>query len=97
MLLDALLRHEPLENPHTSIVAEMAETDASGRLSVPIAPESAMKLAAVYACITVLASNMAQIPLHVMRKSAKGVAAARPFISSMMRRMYGKPATSGVS
>jgi len=36
-----------------------------------------MKLAAVYACIYVLSSSVAQIPLHVMRKTANGVEPAR--------------------
>ena len=36
-----------------------------------------MKLAAVYACIYVLSSNIAQMPLHVMRKSNNKVEPAR--------------------
>ncbi len=36
-----------------------------------------MKLAAVYACIYVISSNIAQMPLHVMRKTNNKVEAAR--------------------
>ena len=36
-----------------------------------------MKLAAVYACIYVVSSNIAQMPLHVMRKTNNKVEAAR--------------------
>ncbi|MDP8642857.1 phage portal protein, partial [Serratia marcescens] len=44
---------------------------------VYVSPETSMKLAAVYSCIYVLASNVAQMPLHVMRKTEKGVNVAR--------------------
>ncbi|ACQ68067.1 phage portal protein [Candidatus Williamhamiltonella defendens] len=77
MLLDAIFRHEPLENPKTGIIAEMAETDGLFRSRTYVNPETALKLAAVYSCITVLASNIAQMPLHVMRKTDKGVDIAR--------------------
>ena len=36
-----------------------------------------MKLAAVYACIYVLSSSIAQMPLHVMRKTGDKVETAR--------------------
>lgn len=77
MLLDAIFRHEPLENPQTGISAEMAEADGLFRSGTYVSPETSLKLAAVYSCITVLASNIAQMPLHVMRKTDKGVDIAR--------------------
>ncbi len=51
MLLDALFRNEPLENPSTPITGESAETDNIFARDVFVSPETAMKLAAVYACI----------------------------------------------
>ncbi|HGE8481948.1 TPA: phage portal protein [Serratia marcescens] len=77
MILDALFRNEPLENPANPITAEMAETDGIFNSDVYVSPETAMKLAAVYSCIYVLASNVAQMPLHVMRKDGNTVSPAR--------------------
>lgn len=77
MILDALFRNEPLENPANPITAEMAETDGIFSSDVYVSPETAMKLAAVYSCIYVVASNVAQMPLHVMRKTGNTVEAAR--------------------
>ncbi|EFE98325.1 phage portal protein [Serratia odorifera] len=77
MILDALFRNEPLENPANPITAEMAETDGIFNSDVYVSPETAMKLAAVYSCIYVLASNVAQMPLHVMRKNGNDVTTAR--------------------
>jgi HK97 family phage portal protein len=77
VILDALFRNEPLENPANPITAEMAETDGIFNSDVYVSPETAMKLAAVYSCIYVLASNVAQMPLHVMRKNGNAVTAAR--------------------
>lgn len=77
MLLDALFRNEPLENPSTPITGESAETDNIFARDVFVSPETAMKLAAVYACIYVISSNIAQMPLHVMRKTNNKVEAAR--------------------
>uniref|UniRef100_A0A3B0MMF4 Phage portal protein n=1 Tax=Arsenophonus endosymbiont of Trialeurodes vaporariorum TaxID=235567 RepID=A0A3B0MMF4_9GAMM len=77
MLLDAMFRHEPLKNPQTGISAEMAEADGLFRAGTYVNKETSLKLAAVYSCITVLASNITQMPLHVMRKTDKGVDIAR--------------------
>ncbi|MGG4625168.1 phage portal protein [Serratia odorifera] len=77
MILDALFRNEPLENPANPITAEMAETDGIFNSDVYVSPETAMKLAAVYSCIYVLSSNVAQMPLHVMRKDGNTVTPAR--------------------
>ncbi|MGJ0580369.1 phage portal protein [Xenorhabdus bovienii] len=77
MLLDALFRGEPLENPRTPITAEAADHDGLFSADVYVSPETSMKLAAVYACIYVLSSSVAQMPLHVMRKNGKTVEMAR--------------------
>lgn len=77
MLLDALFRSESFENPSTPITAEMADTDSIFASNTRVTPETAMKLAAVYACIYVISSNIAQMPLHVMRKVDNKVVPAR--------------------
>lgn len=77
MLLDTLFRSEPLENPGTSITGDSAETDNIFGRDVYVSPETAMKLAAVYASIYVISSNIAQMPLHVMRKTDNKVEPAR--------------------
>ncbi|BGI52708.1 MAG: phage portal protein [Candidatus Hamiltonella defensa (Ceratovacuna japonica)] len=77
MLFDALFRRDPLENPATPLTGDLAEMDSLFRENPSVSPETSMKLAAVYACIYVLASNIAQMPLHVMRKTQTGVDVAR--------------------
>lgn len=69
MLLDALFRSNPLENPATPVTGESAEEAGFFKSDVFVSPETAMKLGAVYACIYVLSSTLAQMPLHVMRKT----------------------------
>ncbi|NDO83277.1 phage portal protein [Citrobacter sp. NCU1] len=73
MLLDALFRSEDgnPENPANPITPELGDLDCIRSLQVT--PETAMKLAAVYACIYVLSSNIAQMPLYVLRKTDKEV------------------------
>lgn len=44
MLLDAIFRHEPLENPKTGIIAEMAETDGLFRSGTYVNPETGRRL-----------------------------------------------------
>lgn len=77
MLLDAIFRSEPLENPATPLTGETADADNSLGRDIYVSPVTAMKLAAVYSCIYVIASNLAQMPLHVMRKNGNAVAPAR--------------------
>ncbi|KLU14899.1 MULTISPECIES: phage portal protein [Xenorhabdus] len=73
MLLDALFRSEPLENPAMPLTAEAAEHEGLFSTDAYVSPETSMKLAAVYACIYVLSSSVAQMPLHVMRKTGQSV------------------------
>lgn len=77
MLFDALFRSESLENPATPLTGDTLDDAGLFSADVYVSPETAMKLAAVYACIYVLSSSVAQMPLHVMRKTANGVEPAR--------------------
>nr|DAF90433.1 MAG TPA: portal protein [Myoviridae sp. ctdyF5] len=77
MLLDAMFRSEPLENPANPVNIESGESDNIFGRDTYVSPETSMKLAAVYSCIYVIASNLAQMPLHVMRNTGKAVEPAR--------------------
>ena len=77
MLLDAMFRSEPLENPANPVNMDSGETDNIFGRDLHVSPETSMKLAAVYSCIYVIASNLAQMPLHVMRNTGKLVEPAR--------------------
>lgn len=57
-----------LENPATPMNSqELGELLCAGN-GIAVSPASAMRLTAVYACIYVLSSTMAQLPLSVLRK-----------------------------
>ncbi|EHM2356530.1 hypothetical protein ABVL33_004490 [Salmonella enterica] len=51
MLIDAIFRSNSLENPAVPITVEAAENDGIFNCDVIVNPRTAMKLAAVYACI----------------------------------------------
>lgn len=79
MLLDAFFRSDPNagqgnpENPATPLTGENIATTSGMVSDVFVSPETAMKLAAVYSCIYVISSNLAQMPLHVLRREGKNV------------------------
>lgn len=81
MIFDRLFRSETggsLENPAVPLSAENAVDELFGNpKGRTVTPDSAMQLAAVYACVNILASSLAQLPLHVMRKDGKQVEPAR--------------------
>ncbi|HHX8652145.1 TPA: phage portal protein [Vibrio diabolicus] len=70
-MLDLLF--ETRSNPEDPSVplSELDAADWGGSSGVSV--ESAMGLSAVYSCIGVLGRSMGQLPLHVMRRDAKGV------------------------
>ena len=61
-------RAESLENPATPLTGEDLADYVSTLSGESVSEDTAMKLAAVYSCIYILSSSMAQLPLHVMRK-----------------------------
>jgi len=75
-MLGMLLRNESRADVITSSDPGLAEwfglapvTDSG----IAVTAKSAMRLAAVYACVHRLSSNMAQLPLHVMRRDGSNV------------------------
>lgn len=82
MLLDAFFRSDTndgpgnLENPATPLTGEnIAEAGVVN--DVYVSPETSLKLAAVYSCIYVISSSLAQMPLHVLRRTGKDVRPAK--------------------
>lgn len=69
-----LFEKRSAENPAQPLMAEML---FDGIRPNKVSPETALKLSAVYACVSVLASSMAQLPLHVMRKREKNIEVVR--------------------
>lgn len=69
MLLDALFERRSIENPSTPLNGQTLHEYFDGaEPGVRVTPDSAWRLAAVYSCIYVLSSSLAQLPLSVLRK-----------------------------
>ena len=78
MIFDNLFNTRSLENPAVPLSSESAYEDLFGTQSTKtVSPDLAMKLAAVYACVYVLSSSLAQLPLHVKRKNGDKVETAK--------------------
>lgn len=81
MIFDRLFRSETsgnIENPAVPLTAENAIDEIFGNTRGRIVgPENAMQSAAVYACVNVLASSLAQLPLHVLRKDGRNIETAK--------------------
>ena len=74
MIFDKLFSARSLENPEVPLSAESAYEEIFGiQPTKSVSPDLAMKLSAVYACVYVLSSSVAQLPLHVKRKSGDKV------------------------
>ena len=74
MIFDKLFSTRSLENPAVPLSAESAYEEIFGMQPTKlVSPDLAMKLSAVYACVYVLSSSVAQLPLHVKRKSGDKV------------------------
>lgn len=63
-------RHErrSMENPAVSLSSQELGELLVGGTGIHVSPETAQKLTAVYACIYVLSSTLAQLPINVLRK-----------------------------
>ena len=66
-------RSEPLENPKNPMNGEELLDYICSRSYLPVTETGAMALAAVYSCIYVLSSSLAQLPLAVLRKEESGI------------------------
>lgn len=80
MILDSIFSPtstRSLEDPSTPLTGQnLAEYLDMGD-GITVNNQSAMTLSAVYACIYVLSSSIAQLPLHVMRKQGDKIEAAK--------------------
>lgn len=68
ILTDMFERRSSLEVPSTPMNSQELAEYLSDGMGISVSPASAMRLTAVYACIYVLSSTMAQLPLSVLRK-----------------------------
>ncbi|WP_449103330.1 phage portal protein [Pseudomonas veronii] len=77
MILGALYeQRSSLESPATSLSSETLGELFGEANGIAVSPATAQKLTAVYACIYVLSSTMAQLPLSVLRKVGGRIEAA---------------------
>lgn len=69
MLLNALFESRSIENPSVPLTGQNLQEYLFGEQGgVHVTPESGWRLTAVYSCIYVLASSLAQLPVSVLRK-----------------------------
>ena len=74
MIFDSLFtaRSDPMENPSNPLSGDFGDyINASSGLYVN--ENNALKLSAVYSCIYILSSSLAQLPLGVLRKTGKNI------------------------
>lgn len=77
MIFGALYeQRSSLESPATSLSSEALGELFGEANGIAVSPATAQKLTAVYACIYVLSSTMAQLPLSVLRKVGGRIEAA---------------------
>ena len=80
MILDSLFSapaQRSLEDPNTPLTGQNLAEYFDSDMGIQVDNQSAMTLSAVYACIYVLSSSVAQLPLHVMRKQGDRIEAAK--------------------
>ncbi len=70
-------RSEPLENPANPLNGDELLEFIRGRSDLSVNEHTALSLAAVYSCIYVLSSSLAQLPLAVLRKEENGIHPAK--------------------
>ncbi|MGO3214776.1 MAG: phage portal protein [Halomonas sp.] len=81
MILDSLFSppslRDNIENPATKLTSQNLADYFGGDMAIAVNNISAMQLAAVYACIYVLSSSIAQLPLGVMRRQGDKIEVAK--------------------
>lgn len=76
MIFDAFAgESRSLENPSTPLNGEELAEWLTERQGVVVNPDTALRLAAVYSCIYLLASSVAQLPLNVLRRQGENIEA----------------------
>ncbi|MFP5194085.1 phage portal protein [Alcaligenes faecalis] len=74
MLLDSLFEQRSLESPGVPLTGQNLQEYLHGdQGGVRVTQETAMRLAAVYSCIYVLSSSLAQLPVAVLRKTGNRI------------------------
>ena len=67
-MLDSFFSSRSIENPATPITGQNLQEFLSPGNGILVNNENALTLGAVYACIYILSSSIAQLPLNVMRR-----------------------------
>ena len=73
MLFDLFDTRASIENPSTPLNGEELSNYVSNITGGEVGEETAMRLAAVYSCIYILSSSIAQLPLHILRKKGDSI------------------------
>lgn len=73
MILDSLFGARSVENPDTPLTGQNLQEYLDPANAVKVNNTNAMTLGAVYSCIYVLSSSLAQLPMHVMRKQGDNI------------------------
>ena len=75
-MLDSFFSSRSIENPATPITGQNLHEFLSPGNGILVNNENALTLGAVYACIYILSSSIAQLPLNVMRRSGNVIEVA---------------------
>lgn len=73
MILDSLFSTRSIENPDTPLTGQNLQELLDPGSGITVNNENAMTLGAVYACIYILSSSIAQLPLNVMRRHGRSI------------------------
>jgi HK97 family phage portal protein len=77
MILDTLFeRRSSIENPEVPLTGRNLQEWLFGDGAIAVNEQSAMRLTAVYACITVLSTALAQLPAFVLRRQGDKISPA---------------------
>ncbi|USD68129.1 phage portal protein [Vibrio sp. SCSIO 43136] len=75
-LFDLESRSEPQSQTSIEVGSDVFEFGSLSEAGVVVTPATALQLAAVFSSVQILASSMAQLPLHVLRKKDNKVSKA---------------------
>lgn len=73
MILDRLFESRSLESPSVPLTGQNLQEYLHGDGAVHVTEETAMRLSAVYSCIDVLATALAQLPALVLRRQGERI------------------------
>jgi len=72
LLARAIEHRSTISHPRDPVIAEIFGGSANTAAGIAVTPDVAMREAAVFSCVRVLAESVAQLPLHVYRRRKNG-------------------------